>query len=208
MMNHRGLFQITLAFFVSAFAVALSPETGRANETQDLRKQVQSLQQRVDELQKTLANQSGQPGLQPAVVNTNDQWDPFKQLGLIQRQMNQMMRNNMVDFNPREDFKQTTDAYIINMDIPGMEKDKINLEVKNKMLIVSGDRESEIKENKPNQYYSQERSFGHFLRTMALPDDAKTDSIEAEYKNGVLTVKIHRIKKSNPDSGAKKIKIS
>ena len=88
-----------------------------------------------------------------------------------------------------------------------MEKDKINVEVKNGMLIVSGDRNSEVQENKPNQFYLQERSFGHFLKTMPLPDDAKTDSIEAQYNNGVLTVKIARNKPSNPSSGAQKIRV-
>jgi len=206
-MTNLKISQFILVSFLTVCTVVLSPTTGRANETQDLKNQVQALQQRVDELQKQLANQSGQPVVQPAGVNMYDQWDPFEQMSMMEHQMNQVMKNNMIDFNPREDIKQTPDAYIINMDIPGMEKDKINVEVKNGMLIVSGDRNSEVKENKPNQFYRQERSFGHFFRTMPLPDDAKTDSIEAQYNNGVLTVKILRNKTSNPSAGAEKIKI-
>ena len=73
-----------------------------------------------------------------------------------------------------------------------MDKDKINVENKNGMLTISGERQSETKDNKNNQYYSQERSFGSFMQSIPLPDDAKTDQIEAKYKDGVLTVTIAR----------------
>lgn len=206
-MANLRISQFILACFLMAGTVVLSPTTGRADDTQELRNQVQSLQQKVDELQKQLVDQTVQPTVQPAGVDMYYQWDPFEQVRKMDRQMNQIMKDNMVVFNPREDVRETSDAYIINMDIPGMEKDKINVEVKNGMLIVSGDRNNEVKENKSNQFYLQERSFGHFLRTMSLPDDAKMDGIEAHYNNGVLTVKIPRNKASNPKGGAQKINV-
>jgi HSP20 family protein len=124
---------------------------------------------------------------------------------MMERQMSEMMRENTIDFDPHEDVKQTPDAYIISMDIPGMEKDKINVEVKSGMLIVSGERTGEVKEEK-NKFYRQERSFGHFYRAIALPEDAKADTIDAQYNNGVLVVKVQR-EKTGPASSGQKIKV-
>ncbi|MBI3601296.1 MAG: Hsp20/alpha crystallin family protein [Candidatus Omnitrophica bacterium] len=180
---------------VSIFTVGiilLTHASSIANETQDLKNQVKTLQQKVDELEKQ---------------NVYNQWDPWAQMRMMENQMGQLMKENVINFYPREDMKQTPNEYIVSMDIPGMQKDDINVEVKGGMLIVSGDRSSKVKEQKPNQFFRQERSFGYFLRTIALPDDARTDHIDARYDNGVLTVKIPRAKAGNTAVGEQKIKI-
>ena len=88
-----------------------------------------------------------------------------------------------------------------------MDKDKINIENKNGMLTISGERQSETNDNKNNQYYSQERSFGSFMQSVPLPEDAKIDQIEAKYKNGVLTVTVAREKKEDKKSESERITI-
>jgi HSP20 family protein len=212
-MKHFDLSKIILASVLTAGVVFLShPSFG--SETDDLKNQVKALQQKVDELEKQLGNQSpvsvGQQ--QPAraaqyrVIDPM-MMDPFMQMQMMERQMQDLMKENAIDFNPREDIKQLPDAYVISMDIPGMEKDNINVEVKNGMLIVSGDRTGEVKEEKPNKLYRQERSFGHFYRSIALPEDAKPDTIDAQYKNGVLTVKIQRVKTPSGAPNTQKIKV-
>ena len=60
---------------------------------------------------------------------------------------------------------------------------------------------------KNNQFYRQERSFGSFMQSIPLPDDAKTDQIEAKYQNGVLTVTVAREKKEGRKYGSEKITI-
>ncbi len=208
-MQTTKLNRITTVFLLTAGMVVLIHATARANETQDLKNQVQALQQKVDQLEKQLANRSSsQVNAQlPNAGSFYDQWDPFAQMQMMEHQMGHMMKENAVDFNPREDIKQMPHAYIVSMDIPGMQKDKINLEVKNGVLVVSGQRESEVKEQRPNQYYRQERYFGNFLRTVPLPDDAKTDNINAQYKDGVLTITVPRTKVGNKGSEGQKITI-
>lgn len=212
-MKKSNLSKIVLAGILTSGIVMASHTQVKADQTQDLKNQVQMLQQKVDQLEKQLAIQAAQPvAVNPSaapgvIVRTYDAWDPFAEMRLMERQMNQMLRDNAVDFNPKEDIKQTPDHYIISMDIPGMEKDKINVEVKSGMLVVSGDRNSEIKEEKPHQFYRQERSFGHFYRTMPLPGDAKADNIEAQYNNGVLTVKVSREKTGPKSATGQKITI-
>ena len=142
-----------------------------------------------------------------------DQWqDPFAQMIMMRNQMDHNMRQVFADtgmFSPRMDMKQTDKEYIITMDIPGMDKDKINIENKNGMLTISGERQSETNDNKNNQYYSQERSFGSFMQSIPLPEvDVKTDQIDARYKNGVLTVTVARIKKEDQKSDSEKIRVN
>jgi len=129
----------------------------------------------------------------------------------MRNQMDRNMRQVIADtgmYSPRMDMKQTDKEYIITMDIPGMDKDKINVENKNGMLTISGERQSETNDNKNNQYYSQERSFGSFMQSIPLPDDVKTDQIEAKYKNGVLTVTVARERKENKKSNNERITIN
>ncbi len=206
-MNTMTLSKLVLA---STLACTMISAPVYADENEDLRNQVKALQDKVSQLEQQAAIQRSQrepsrTDSQTSNADVYDPWDPFQEMRMIERQMNQLMKANMVDFNPREDIKQTADHYIVSMDIPGMEKDKINVEVKSGMLIVSGERKSEVKEQKPNQFYRQERSFGHFLRTMPLPSDAKADHIEAKYTNGVLTVTVPREKASKEKKVGQKV---
>ena len=88
--------------------------------------------------------------------------------------------------------KATDKVYIISFDMPGMDKAKINVEVKNGVILVSGERSSESKEDQGGKFYRQERSFGYFSRSIPLPEDAKPESLVAKYENGVLTLTIDK----------------
>jgi HSP20 family protein len=86
-----------------------------------------------------------------------------------------------------------------------MDKNKIDVEVKEHMLIISGERKSEAEDTKGNQYYRQELSFGSFTQAVPLPEDAVVDKIDAKYNNGVLTVIFPREKKEEKNPGSQKI---
>ena len=200
-MKRQHVIQIMLLGGLAVSVLIPSPKAF-GDDTAQLKDQVQALQNRVNQLESQLANKqqdTSATALATAPVQPMpfyDQWqDPFAQMIMMRNQMDRNMRQVFADtgmFSPRMDMKQTDKQYIITMDIPGMDKDKINVENKNGMLTISGERQSETKDNKNNQYYSQERSFGSFMQSIPLPDDAKTDQIEAKYKDGVLTVTIAR----------------
>ncbi|MBF0490725.1 MAG: Hsp20/alpha crystallin family protein [Candidatus Omnitrophica bacterium] len=212
-MNYSMLSKIVLTKIIITSSLLLMPSGAHADDTAELKNQVATLSQKVADLEKQLASQNNQGNVyhpRPVTVqyvNAMDPLDPLAQIEMMHRQMGQMMKDQMIDFNPQQDIQQTPDAYIVTMDIPGMDKSKINVEVKNGLLSVSGDRSSEVKEDKPNQMYRQERSFGHFYRELALPEDAKSDTIDAQYNNGVLTVKVPRAKSNNPAASGQKILI-
>jgi len=141
-------------------------------------------------------------------VAFDNSWDPYFDLAQIQRQMNQLFReasqgggigySNTPAGNSyalSTDIQDAKDKYIVRLDIPGMEKENINVEVKNKTLFVSGER-SNADEEENNNYYRQERSFGYFSKALPLPDDADASGISVAYKSGVLTIEIPKLAKA------------
>lgn len=107
-------------------------------------------------------------------------------------------------FAPRSDAAVLADAYEITMELPGVAPDDIDIAVQDGMLIVTGEKNS-AQEVVEKSYFFSEREYGAFQRAFRIPPDADQDSIGAEFKNGVLGV---RIPKARKDSGpARKVAI-
>ena len=209
-MEKPNLIQILLVGTLVA-GLPLLGTSAWADDSAQLKKQVQALQNRVDQLESELANRQ-QVAATSSPMPVYDQWeDPFTQMMMLQQQMDRNMRGafaNTSVFSPKMDIKQTDKHYIITMDIPGMDKDKINVQTNQGMLIISGERQSEeSQDNKSNQFYRQERTFGSFTQSIPLPEDARTDQIDASYKNGVLKVTVVREKKE-PKSASTRITVN
>ena len=107
------------------------------------------------------AQRFSRPSVWPDPFNTP--WDPYAELDRIQQQMSRLVHNAFgqtggygATFGVKTDIKENPNAYVINMDVPGMEKENINVEVKNNTLLVSGERKSN-QEQKNTNYYRQER---------------------------------------------------
>jgi len=150
----------------------------------------------------------------------NSRWDPYSEMAQIQREMNRLFRESFRGggrhrgasraniYNLTTDIKDAQDKYVINMDIPGMEKENINVEVKNNTLLVSGKRNNEAEQKNAN-YYKQERSFGYFSQRLPLPNDVNPSGISVNYKKGVLTIEIPKLAKANTQAQeSTKIKVN
>ncbi len=87
---------------------------------------------------------------------------------------------------PLMNIEELDDAYRITLEVPGMEKDDIDISVKDDVLTISGEKKEDFKEE--GTLFRRERWFGKFTRSVTLPSDVDVDKIEAEYKNGVLTL--------------------
>jgi len=96
---------------------------------------------------------------------------------------------------PRTDLAETDDAYTLRVDVPGMTKEDISINLQNDTLTISGERLSERTEES-EEYVRVERAFGNFHRTFTLPDAVDQENIEATYENGVLTINIPKTAKS------------
>jgi HSP20 family protein len=101
--------------------------------------------------------------------------------------------------NTREDDK----AYYIEIDLPGVKKEDISVDISDGVLTVSGERKykNEVKEE---NYYKIESSFGKFERSFRLPEDLDADAIDAKSEDGVLEITLPKKKK---EESKKKIEI-
>lgn len=107
-------------------------------------------------------------------------------------------------FKPSVNTREGEYAYHIEVDLPGVKKDDINVDVKNDVLTISGQRKTK-KEVKEKDYYKMESSYGKFQRSFTLPENTDTENIEANSKDGVLEVVIPKMERSKKET--KKIKV-
>jgi HSP20 family molecular chaperone IbpA len=98
------------------------------------------------------------------------------------------------DFMPTVDLEENAVDYVVKVDLPGIDKDKINITVNNDLLTIQGVRQSESKtHDEDNGVFKQERSYGSFARSLRLPGPVDDTRIAADYKNGVLTIKLPKL---------------
>ncbi len=90
-------------------------------------------------------------------------------------------------FSPRVDVKETDKEIKIVADIPGLDEKDINVTLKDDVLTIRGEKKEE-KEDRSENYYKLERSYGSFTRSIPIPVEVETDKIEAKIKKGVLSV--------------------
>ena len=96
---------------------------------------------------------------------------------------------------PKVNVFENDKLYTVTLDIPGVEKKNVNIEVEGSALIVSGKRE-EVNEKDMSLYYSQTR-YGNFSRTFNLPEEINVEKISAKYKNGTLNLTLPKMEKIN-----------
>lgn len=84
---------------------------------------------------------------------------------------------------------------VVKMDMPGVEKEDINIKATKDMLEVSAERKEAEEEGKED-FYRKERRYTGYQRTLSLPEGAKTDQIKAKYEDGVLKIIIPKKKKA------------
>lgn len=100
-------------------------------------------------------------------------------------------------WNPRVDIYDEEGAIVLKAELPGVDKDAIVVDVKDRVLTLKGERSAE-NEVKEESYYRRERTFGSFERRFNLPDNVDPDRITADYKDGVLKVAIPKPEEAKP----------
>ena len=90
---------------------------------------------------------------------------------------------------PRVDVEETDDEYRVSAELPGIDENDVNVTLTNGVLTIRGEKKAE-REEKDRSYYLSERSFGSFRRAIPLPSEIDEDKVEAQFKNGVLTIRL------------------
>lgn len=133
-------------------------------------------------------------------------WDPMRELDSLQGDMNRLFDRFFAGRTPHGisrrwipamDLVETEDHLVLRGDLPGMSEDDVNIEIKDGVLTVSGERKAEH-EDKGEGYHRVERAFGSFSRSLSLPQGVDPEGIEAKFDNGVLEVRIPRPAEAKP----------
>jgi HSP20 family protein len=134
-------------------------------------------------------------------------WDPSSELDSLQSEFNRLFDSFLGSGDradtrarrwvPAMDLVETDDHLVLKADLPGMSKEDVNIEVKDNVLTVSGERKAEH-EDKADGYYRIERAFGSFSRSLTLPQGIATDVISADFTDGVLEVRIPKPEERKP----------
>ena len=111
---------------------------------------------------------------------------------------------NISGFTPAVNTREGEFAYHIEVDLPGVNKKDIHVDLKDDVLTISGERKIK-NEVKKKDYYKMESSYGKFQRSFTLPDNADSENIKANCEEGMLEVVIPKLKKIDKDD--KKIEI-
>jgi len=121
-------------------------------------------------------------------------YEPFRHLG-----------TRMAEWlSPASDAKADKDAYHIQMELPGVEEKDIDLSIHDGVVTVKGEK-SAAREEKGDTWFFSERQYGSFSRTFRLPADADGEKVDAELKDGVLTITVPKSEPQAPE--ARKVSI-
>jgi HSP20 family protein len=99
--------------------------------------------------------------------------------------------------SPSVDMYDKKDEIVVKAEVPGIEKENINISVSNSTLTIKGEtkKEEEVKEE---DYYYAERSYGSFSRILSLPAKVQSDKIKASFKNGILEIHLPKAEEAKP----------
>jgi HSP20 family protein len=133
-------------------------------------------------------------------------WEPAREVDTLQNEVNRVFDAffgtgsagaRARRWVPSMDLVETDGELVLRADLPGMAKDDVELEIKDGVLTVSGERKAEHEE-KSEGYYRVERAFGRFSRSLTVPDGIDAEAITADFDNGVLEVRIPKPAERKP----------
>jgi HSP20 family protein len=133
-------------------------------------------------------------------------WEPAREVDSLQSEVNRVFDaffgtagggSRTRRWVPAMDLVETDDHLVLKADLPGMRREDVEIEIKDGVLTVAGERRTDHEE-KSEGFYRVERAFGRFSRSLTLPDGVDADSIAAEFEDGVLEVRIPKPEERKP----------
>jgi HSP20 family protein len=133
-------------------------------------------------------------------------WSPFDQLTTLRDEINRLFESPFENggssdvFNtwaPALDLYEDKDSLILKAELPGLKKENIDISLHESTVTISGERRNE-KRYEGSETAREERSFGRFTRTLALPKAVDSGKVKATYRDGILTVTLPKTEEAKP----------
>jgi HSP20 family protein len=133
-------------------------------------------------------------------------WNPFQELFALQDEMNRLFEDTLRGpsrrpspnaWLPPVDIFETADNFEIKVELPGVKKEEVTLEVRENTLTLRGERRQE-KDTKEQGVHRIERVYGPFLRSFTLPSNIDTNNVKAVFQDGVLTIVLPKAEEAKP----------
>ncbi|MER3446704.1 MAG: molecular chaperone [Candidatus Dadabacteria bacterium] len=132
-------------------------------------------------------------------------WNPWRDFSSLQERINRVFDETLRGLYPSEigmwtpavDIHENDDSYIVKADLPGINKDDIQIDLKDSTLTIRGEKRFEEKVSR-DDYLRIERAYGTFVRSFTLPQSVDADKIQAKYKDGVLELTIPKKEEAKP----------
>lgn len=131
-------------------------------------------------------------------------WNPHRDMVNFKRQFDRLFSDwddeaptRQSFFKPAVDIFENEDSLVMNMELPGVNKEDVKVDLDNNLLTISGERkfDSEVKEE---NYHRIERAYGQFQRSFTLSNKVDGEKIKAKYNNGVLEVVLPKKEEAKP----------
>lgn len=138
-------------------------------------------------------------------IPTLSNWSSFDRLASFRDEVNRLFdvprasREGGLSsgWTPSLDVFEDKDNYVVQVELPGVKKEVINLSLHDGVLTVSGERKHE-RDAKDGETFRSERSFGKFQRSVTLPAAVDSGKVTANYKDGILTVELAKAEEAKP----------
>jgi HSP20 family protein len=113
-------------------------------------------------------------------------WDPLHDLLALHERLNRLGVDDAPGWTPAADLYETPDRFVLSLELPGLTREHIKIEIQQEVLVVRGERP--VRHEEGARYHRVERGHGAFARSVALPQPVDVDGVAAEFRDGVLTV--------------------
>ena len=127
-------------------------------------------------------------------------WDPFRELLELQERMNRLLESTIVGgpgtsldpptWTPVADAYETTDSFVLQLELPGVDQEDVEIQVDGDALVVRGQRRMG---GQAESFHRMERSYGPFARTFKLTEEVDPDGVTAQFKDGLLRLEVPKL---------------
>jgi HSP20 family protein len=113
-------------------------------------------------------------------------WDPLHDLTALHERLTRLGVDDAPGWTPAVDFYETPDRFVLSIELPGLSREHVKIEVQHDTLVIRGERP--VRHEDGAHYHRVERGHGAFVRSFPLPHPVAVDQVAADFRDGVLTV--------------------